>query len=65
MDQNNDWTPEQIKEQRKYFFEWFTDLLFQQNACVLRDILRNQKENLFQEWLKVRPLQEDQKDQNN
>jgi hypothetical protein len=37
------------------FNGWFTDLLLQQESCLLRDILRNQKKNLFQEWLKVKP----------
>ena len=42
---------------RKYFMEWFTHLLFESDSCLKRDVLRNQKEALFDEWLKVQPME--------
>jgi hypothetical protein len=46
------------QEQRRLFNDWFSELLMMKGkSCLLRDILRNQKENLFSEWMKVRPYE--------
>jgi len=44
--------------ERSDFNEWFTHLLHSCETCLLRDILRNQKENLFAEWLAVKPMED-------
>lgn len=41
------------------FRDWFQAMLYACESALERDVLRNQKENLKQEWLKVRPMIED------
>ena len=43
------------EQERALFNEWFRELMVTCESCLLRDILRNQKENLWAEWLKVNP----------
>jgi len=48
----------EYKKSRKAFGWWFSQLVLQQPTCLLRDIIRNQKESLFQEWLRMQPMGE-------
>lgn len=47
--------PGDKQSERELFMSWLTHLLFQCESCLMRDVLRNQKENLWAEWLKVQP----------
>jgi len=38
------------------FADWFRDVLFASNSALMRDVLRNQKEKLWDEWKKVKPM---------
>ena len=50
-------TDESTKELTRAFDLWFTRILLMDGSSALeRDVLRNQKTNLFEEWLRVRPL---------
>lgn len=42
---------------RDLFNAWFQDLLLACETCLMRDVLRKQKENLFAEWVKVQPYE--------
>jgi hypothetical protein len=46
------------KWSRTKFNKWFTHLLYATESCLMRDVLRNQKENLWAEWVKVDPVGE-------
>jgi hypothetical protein len=52
------WSPEEKMKQRTLFNRWFSSLLDGPGSCLLRDVLRNQKENLWSEWQKVRPFED-------
>lgn len=53
------WSPEEKMRQRTLFNRWFSELLLQDDkSCLLRDVLRNQKESLWGEWQKVKPFEE-------
>src|SRR5208282_5245199 len=53
------WGPAEKMKQRTLFNRWFSELLLQDDkSCLLRDVLRNQKENLWSEWQRVRPFEE-------
>jgi hypothetical protein len=53
------WGPAEKMAQRTIFNRWFSELLFQDgSSCLLRDVLRNQKENLWGEWQRVKPYHE-------
>lgn len=44
------------EENKKAFEEWFHELMFMEGmTCLLRDVLRANKENLFKSWMEVRP----------
>ncbi len=45
-----------IHEDGPYFKRYFHYLLSSCESCLLRDIIRNQKENIWEEWKKVDPL---------
>jgi hypothetical protein len=57
-------TDESRVELKKAFDIWFTRILLLDGSSALeRDVLRNQKMNLFEEWLRVRPhLTQDEAD---
>lgn len=40
----------------EHFYKW---MFCEGSTCLIRDVLRNQKQNLKEEWLKVRPMIED------
>lgn len=44
------------KIQLDAFNEWWYKLIGTCDSCLMRDVLRNQKDNLREEWLKVRPM---------
>lgn len=50
------------KKNRQFFLEWFSDLLFACETALMRDVLRNQKENLWKEWKRVEPYASTQVD---
>ena len=41
---------------REIFNEWFLDLLQTQPTCLMRDVLRDSKEDLYKNWLIRKPL---------
>lgn len=43
------------KQDRELFFRWFMGLLHKCDTCALRDVVRNNKENLWKEWRRVKP----------
>jgi len=46
-----------VKELTEAFESWFYKLLMREDSsCLERDVLRNQKKNLLEEWIKVRPV---------
>jgi hypothetical protein len=51
------WGPEEKTIQRNLFNKWFSAMLLDQKSCLIRDVLRNQKENLWSEWQKVKPYE--------
>ena len=40
---------------REIFNEWFQELMLDQDSCLLRDVLRDSKEQLWSNWLKLQP----------
>lgn len=49
-------TPKGVHELSEAFEKWFTKhLLLEGSSCLERDVLRNQKVNLREEWLRVKP----------
>lgn len=46
-----------IHEDGPYFREWFRDLMSQCESCLLRDVLRNQQDNLWEEWKRIKPIE--------
>lgn len=45
-----------FRSNRDYFNRWFSSLLLiEGQSCLIRDVLRNQKEALWVEWQKVDP----------
>jgi hypothetical protein len=48
-------------ELKEHFDRWFTGLLAMDKcSCLERDVLRNQKQNLLEEWIRVRPYYTDE-----
>jgi hypothetical protein len=45
-----------VMETERPFEDWFIKLLCEQESCLLRDVLRNQKLNLKEEWKRVEPM---------
>ncbi len=44
-------------ELKDAFDSWFAKLLLREgSSCLERDVLRNQRKNLLEEWIKVRPI---------
>lgn len=41
--------------QNDIFDIWFLRLLHDQDSCLLRDVLRDTKKELFENWMKRRP----------
>ena len=39
------------------FFDWFHGLMGASESCLLRDILRAQKDNLWEEWKRIEPME--------
>ena len=41
--------------ERERFNKFFSNLLGNTESCLMRDVLRNQKENLWAGWLVIKP----------
>lgn len=52
-DHTHDGTEEQNK---KEFDRWFMEIVFNQKTCAYRDVLRNCRKQLFESWMKERPM---------
>lgn len=47
-----------MTDDRVRFMEWFMGLLRACPTCVMRDVLREQKENLYKQWLIEKPYED-------
>lgn len=48
-------TAPELDEDRELFNQWFTGLVFTCESCVLRDVLRETRSQLWEEWLRQDP----------
>lgn len=45
-----------VKELKKAFDDWFTEMLFKQETALYREVLRQTRKDLFAAWLKNEPV---------
>lgn len=45
-----------VEQNKAAFDQWFYKILFTEGmSCLLRDVLRKNKDNLFKTWMNVKP----------
>lgn len=45
-----------LKVNKEEFTRWFTGLLYDQDTCLFREILRDSKDILWENWQKHKPV---------
>lgn len=56
MSEHN-YSEQDLKELKETFDDWFGGLLLLENSsCLYRDVLRQNRKNLWNSWLEIRPI---------
>ena len=57
MSTENKYSEQDLKELKEAFDDWFGGLLLLENSsCLYRDVLRQNRKNLWNSWLEIRPI---------